>query len=310
MPPRTALGALALAATVLLGACTSQEDGATGTTQQGQPLYGVADRVLDLRDDSRPTDPTRDSAGSDATAGRELPTHLFWPADGDGPFPVVVFSHGFGATPEAYRDLLESWAAAGFVVAAPTFPLTSQGSALVEAGVLDQPADVSFVLTRVLALAGSDDDLAGRIDAAHVAVAGHSAGAITTLGVLDTCCHDPRVTAAVVLAGSLEGLDATAATPGVPTLFVHGTADDVLPLAGGLAAYAAAPAAKAFVELPGGTHSAPFDDASDPYSAAVRAVSTDFLRWTLTGDATALADLRTDAARPGVTELADDQLTR
>ncbi|MCW2677051.1 MAG: chlorophyllase [Modestobacter sp.] len=310
MPLRNALGAITLVAALLMGssACTSAStDGdATGTAQQP---HAVTDRVLDLRDDSRSTDPTPESAGSDATAGRALPTHLFYPADGAGPFPVVVFSHGFGSTPEAYRDLLESWAAAGFVVAAPTFPLTSRGSALVRADVLDQPADVSFVLTQVLALGTAPGDLAGRIDTTHVAVAGHSAGAMTTLGVLGTCCRDSRVTAAVVLSGTLQAFGPTIAAPGVPTLFVHGTADDVLPLADGQAAYAAAPAARAFVELPGGTHSSPYDDRSDPHAAAVRTLTTDFLRWTLDGDAQALTALRTDARQPGVTELAEDRLT-
>jgi predicted dienelactone hydrolase len=308
MPLRNALGAITLVVALLLAgsACSSTNDTASGSVQQP---HAVTDRVLDLSDDSRSTDPTPASAGSDATPGRALPTHLFYPADGDGPFPVVVFSHGFSSTPESYWALLESWAAAGFVVAAPTFPLTSRGSALVRADVLDQPADVSFVLTQVLALGSAAGDLAGRIDTAHVAVAGHSAGAMTSLGVLGTCCRDPRVTAAVVLSGTLAAFGPTIATPGVPTLFVHGTADDVLPLADGQAAYAAAPAAKAFVELPGGTHSAPYDDGADPHAAAVRALTTDFLRWTLDGDAQALTALRTDARQPGVTELTNDHLT-
>lgn len=265
--------------------------------------------MLDLHDDSRATDPTPQSAGEDAVAGRDLPTHLFYPAEGTGPFPVVVFSHGMGSSPESYWDLLESWAGAGFVVAAPTFPLTHRGSALVRDDVLQQPADVSFVLGQVLALDSGDGDLAGRIDTAHVAVAGHSAGAITTLGLLDSCCRDPRITAAVVLSGSLTGFGATATDPGVPALFVHGTADTVLPLADGQAAYAAAPGPKAFVELPGGTHSAPYDAAADPHAAAVRTVTTDFLRWTLTSASGGLPALRADADQPGTAELTADHLT-
>jgi predicted dienelactone hydrolase len=300
-------GAVAFATVLGTSACTSSS-AADAAPPAAQPSAGVTDRVLDLRDDSRSTDPTPESAGSDATPGRALPTHLFYPADGDGPFPVVVFSHGFGSTPESYWELLESWAAAGLVVAAPAFPLTSRNSAQVVTDVYSQPADVSFVLSQVLALNGHDPDLAGRIDTGHVAVAGHSAGAVTTLGLLDTCCRDARVTAAVVLAGTLQGFGPAAATPGVPTLFVHGTADETIPLAEGLAAYAAAPGAKALVELPGGTHSAPYDTPADPHAAAVRAVTADFLTWALTGDPAALAHLRGDARDPGVAELTGDQL--
>lgn len=303
-----ATAALLALLTACGGADGDADDASTSSSTAGGAVE-VTTRDLDLNDRSRVTDPTPESAGSDAVAGRRLPTTLWYPASGSGPFPVIVFSHGFASSPGAYWHLMEAWAAAGFVVAAPTFPLTNRESALVDIDVTNQPADVSFVLTAVLALGQSDDDLAGRIDSARVAVAGHSAGAITTLGLLDTCCRDTRITAAVVLASALELFGPTAATPGVPTLFVHGTADDVLPLAGGQAAYAAAPAAKAFVQLPGGTHSAPYDDPSDPHAAAVRTVTTDFLRWALDGDGTALADLRTDADQPGVAQLADDQLT-
>ena len=310
LPHHRPLRARLLLAPVLLSLLTVSACSGTATvspTGGGAPVE-VSTRQLELRDASRVTDPTPQSPGSDAVAGRELPTTLWYPTTGDGPFPVVVFSHGFSSSPGAYYELMEEWAAAGLVVAAPAFPLTSEGSALVEEDVLTQPADVSFVLDQVLALADADDDLAGRIDSSRVAVAGHSLGAITTLGLLDSCCRDPRVTAAVVLSGGLEAFGPTAVAPGVPTLFVHGTADDVLPLAGGQDAYAAAPGPKAFVELPGGTHSAPYDDPDDPYAATVAAVTTDFLRWTLDGDPQALADLRSDADSAGRAELAADDL--
>jgi hypothetical protein len=61
----------------------------------------------------------------------------------------------------------------------------------VAADVLNQPGDVAFVLTQVHALDHTaGDELSGRIDTGHVAAAGHSAGAITTIGLLDNCCAD------------------------------------------------------------------------------------------------------------------------
>jgi len=280
--------------------------GADGTAAEPAVTYEVASRELPLRDPGRATDPTPGSAGDDAAAGRDLPTTVWAPRTGEGPFPVVVFSHGLLSEPSAYEELLAGWAAAGLVVAAPAYPLTRLGSDGVFADVPNQPADVSFVLDEVLALGTTDGDpLAGRVDPSRVAVAGHSAGAITSLGLLSSCCRDERVTAAVVLAGSARVFDGDFADPGVPTLFVHGSRDDVLPLAEGTSVAAAAPGPTAFLELADADHSAPYDDAGSPWFATVAGATTAFLRWALADDAAALDELR--AVGDG---LATDELPR
>ena len=276
--------------------------------------HEVSSRVLPLSDPSRST-PT---AGGGERAGRALPTTLFYPTDGAGPFPVVLFSHGFSSTPEAYTALLSTWASAGFVVAAPRFPGTVDGSAESLDDVVQQPADVSFVLTAVLALdTSSSDPLAGRIDTTSVAATGHSAGAVTTVGLRSTCCADDRIDAEIVLAGtpasfllpnSAVARDSRFTTAAVPSLFVHGDADPTLPIDQDAAVYSAAPGPKAFVSLDGGTHSAPYDQEDDPDAAAVRAATTDFLRWALSGEAAALPRLRSDVAASGTAQLRDDQL--
>ncbi|WP_170149108.1 alpha/beta hydrolase family protein [Geodermatophilus normandii] len=270
----------------------------------------MSTRVLDLSDPSRSTDPTPEQRGLDARPGRDLPTTLWYPRTGEGPFPLVVFSHGTDASPEGYEELLEAWAAAGFVVAAPTFPLTSAGTAVIEEDIANQPADVSFVLTEVLALGTTDGDpLERRIDRRHVAAAGHSAGAATTSALLFSCCLDERVTAEVVLAGGTGGYPTDFADVDVPTLYVHGTDDEGMSIDDARALYEAQPGRKAFVELPGGSHTDPYSRTSDPYAAAVRAVTTDFLRWTLDGDRAALAEFVIDAGRPGVAELRQNALS-
>ncbi|MFD0788698.1 alpha/beta hydrolase family protein, partial [Micromonospora azadirachtae] len=125
---------------------------------------------------------------------RPLPVTVWYPAAGppgdepepeaaaaDGRFPVVMFSHGLGGRPDDYEALLTRWAAAGFVVAAPTFPHTSRGADGNVLDVLNQPADVSYALTQVLALNGrAGDQLRGRLAIDRVAAAGHSAGGVTT----------------------------------------------------------------------------------------------------------------------------------
>ncbi len=154
------------------------------------------------------------------------------PAAG-GPFGLIVFGHGFAVTPAIYSSLLQSWARAGFVVAAPVFPLASAGApgGPDENDVLNQPGDMSFVITSLLADSASGaagDPLAGLIDPSRIAVAGHSDGAETALAVAYSRRYrDPRVRASIVMSGAMMsgigGYSYPAGSP--PLLAIQGTAD-------------------------------------------------------------------------------------
>jgi hypothetical protein len=125
---------------------------------------------------------------------------------------VVVFSHGLRGTPEDYRALLSLWAADGFVVIAPAYPLTNRDAQeIVPADLVNQPADASFVLTQVL-----NDPFFRFADPAHIAAAGHSEGALTTYGLFTSCCRDPRLSAGIVMAGDMVGHPTSAATTPTP----------------------------------------------------------------------------------------------
>lgn len=52
---------------------------------------------------------------TDAARGRELPLRIRWPA-GDGPCPLVVFSHGLGGNLQAGTLWAQAWQAAGMAV--------------------------------------------------------------------------------------------------------------------------------------------------------------------------------------------------
>jgi dienelactone hydrolase len=214
---------------------------------------------------------------------RPLPTTVWFPDDGPGPFPVIVFSHGLTARPGDYAGILTRWARAGFVVAAPAYPHTSAGVADFDViDLLNQPADASAVLTGVLALDGkAGDPLAGRLDGDHVAAAGHSGGGITTLGLLSGT-RDERLDAAVVLAGRQVLPGAFTGTP-IPVLFVHGKLDRTVRYADGLAAFRAVPWPKALLTLPTAGHVVTSGKEFDLVADA----TTDFWRWSLYGDATA-----------------------
>ncbi|TDC69838.1 chlorophyllase [Micromonospora sp. KC606] len=250
---------------------------------------------------------------------RPLPVTVWYPARGGagdaprrgataatGRFPVVVFSHGLGGRPADYAALLTRWTAAGFVVAAPTFPHTSRGTDTNVLDVLNQPADVSYVLDQVLALdTKAGDPLRGRLATDRVAAAGHSAGGVTTIGLF-TAGRDARLDAGVVFAGTALGVGTAFAGAAAPQLFVHGEADEVVQYAAGKAVYDAVPWPKAMLSLPDGDHGRAL--LSD--GAALRVVSdttVDFLRWTLYGDEKARARIPGDAARGGIATL-DDRL--
>ncbi|RUL93455.1 chlorophyllase [Verrucosispora sp. FIM060022] len=246
---------------------------------------------------------------------RPLPITVWYPAAGraggkptesaraaDGRFPVVMFSHGLGGQPKDYQALLTRWAAAGFVVAAPMFPHTSGSGQPNVLDVLNQPADVSYALSQVLALDARDGDvLRGRLATDRVAAAGHSAGGVTTIGLFTTG-RDERLTAGIVFAGTALGVGTAFAGAAAPQLFVHGEADEVVEYAAGKAVYDKVPWPKAMLSLPNGDHGR----ALLGNSTSLRVVAdttTEFLRWTLYGDADAKERIASAAARDDVATL-------
>jgi dienelactone hydrolase len=194
------------------------------STASATATYRVGRRQVEFTDQSRVTDPNPGQPGN-KTQGRTLPTTIWYPAaPARGPFPVILFSHGLLGLPADYQAIATRWASAGFVVVAPTYPLTSRASPHVQPlDVPNQPADASFVLTSVLRLAERPSDpLHGMLDSSRIAAAGHSAGAITTVGLFTTCCRDARILAGIVLAGNSLGFTNHFAGRPVPMLFEHG----------------------------------------------------------------------------------------
>src|SRR5581483_4684895 len=51
----------------------------------------------------------------DAKRHRDVPVKIYYPKTGDGPFPVIVFSHGLGGSREGYEYLGNYWASHGYV---------------------------------------------------------------------------------------------------------------------------------------------------------------------------------------------------
>ena len=262
----------------------------TSAAASGVQSHGVSELTETFVDTSRPTPPNHSFPGAPS---RTLVTTILYPSDRNGaPYPMIEFSPGTGTTPQTYMALLQHWAAAGFVVASPTFPLSSTAApGGVDVGdVVNQPADASFVINSVLHVSASTNGpLAGMVNPKEIGAAGHSLGAITTIGLVgNTCCRDPQVKAAVVMAGTTEGYPnghyEVAKAP--PLMVVSGTDDAVVPYNGALAIFNEAKGPKAMLTIRGGDHqsAAGFSPTSQ---ASVYNATTDFFDAYLRGDATA-----------------------
>jgi dienelactone hydrolase len=203
------------------------------------------------------------------------------PASSDGPYPLIVFGHGFAVTPRPYARLLQSWARAGYVVAAPVFPLGSAGApgGPDEADVINQPSDVSFVISSMLALSlPGAGPLANLVDPTQVAVAGHSDGAETALAVAySRRFRDRRVGAAVILSGAeMGGVGGYSFTNGPPLLAAQGTDDTFNDPKYTLAYFKRARRPKFLLRLIGAGHLPPYSY-QQPQLAVVERVTIAFL---------------------------------
>jgi fermentation-respiration switch protein FrsA (DUF1100 family) len=275
--------------------------------------FTVGYRDVTFVDERRPTP---DNGSYPGAPSRTLPTRIWYPTDatagGDviagapvatGPFPLVVFSHGFGTNALVYAGAAEEIASHGYVVAVPTYPLTNNeapgGRNTLD--VVNQPGDVSFVIDQVIAA----DEIGDIVDAERLGVAGHSLGAVTSLAVaLNDCCLDDRIDAAVSWAGltrSLDGSDPFAAA--VPVLLIHGTDDGVIPYENSAEAYADAAPPKFFVTIRNGDHYDAYLDGANAQAPVAQNATIDFFDRYLKGDAAALARLARDTRVSGVATL-------
>ena len=141
--------------------------------------------------------------------GTDLQVRVSAPVSGTA-LPVIVFSHGFGQSLDAYAPLADHWAANGFVVVQPTH-LDSRTLGLPA----DDPrtpgiwririADLVRVLDELGTLEAAVPGLTGRVDRDRITVAGHSWGAQTASALLGSRAlgedfTDPRATNGVLLA--------------------------------------------------------------------------------------------------------------
>lgn len=267
--------------------------------------YAVAERLFVLVDRSRVR----------AAGVRVLPTLVRYPvipasaaAGGRlarGLFPLVVFAPGYLQCQNSYNSLLNAWTSAGYVVAAVQFPRTHCNmSNPHEPDLVNQPGDVSYVLSQMLQISGQAHGvLSGLVNPDDIAVAGHSDGGDTVVAVAgNTCCLDHRVKAAVILAGAespwpLRGSWFPDGTP--PILFVQGDADNINPPWASQQMYRADTTGPRFyLDLFGAGHLPPYETRRPPEPLVAR-VTTAFLDRYVAGEAPAGAVMMQQGNVPG-----------
>lgn len=170
------------------------------------------------------------------------------PASPEGPFPIVLFSHGYGSYykfTSLHNAHLASW---GFVVASVDHPTRSIEGLFSGGGEYDGQSDIDELLAAIDLLESQNTQegslLEGAVDTEQVATEGHSAGG-RAAGV---AAYDPRVdtwigqapsapveSSAYQEAGGAEEFDlaaymAEAEPPDKPSMIIAADDDIAIPL--------------------------------------------------------------------------------
>ena len=223
--------------------------------------YSVRSEPINLRDESRMTQANKEVP---AKAGRELAGLVIFPdvaTQPQQPFPLVIYSHGFSSSHKGGEYLGQYLAGLGFVVAMVDFPLTNmyaEGGPFVK-DVVNQPADVSFLIDTLLERSGRQGDvLSGLIDPERIGAMGVSLGGFTsTLLAYHPTMRDPRIDAAISIAGpSSLFTERFFLSRSVPFMMIGGTYDVLVPYETNAAPIQAKSPDAWLLSIEGGAHTA------------------------------------------------------
>ena len=250
-----ALFAVALGIAWIRTAPEALPEGSESAARLAPGPHPVGTVEFEWVDASRPTAANGDYPGSPE---RSFQVALWYPEGARGEHPLAVYSHGFVSSRHGGTYLAKHLASHGYVVVSADYPLTHMqapgGPDLHD--VVNQPADVSFLIDQVLALEQADRAFEGEIDADRIGVFGLSLGGITTtLVAFHPEWRDPRVAAAISIAGpgdefGPQFFDHVA----VPFLMIAGTADSLVDYERNALPIPDRTHAGGLVSIAGGTH--------------------------------------------------------
>jgi len=284
------------------GGCAGRDQSAA-TVVDGSVAGDVTRTVFTFVDRERRADPDDPDADADARSCRALRTTVAVPTGATARLPLILVVHGRDGDPVRLAPLVDTWVRAGYIVAAPQFLVTEKdgNDKPTGAAVRRQSADARFVLDQLLL---QNDDPASRlyglIDPQRIGAAGMSLGGMTVYGLVsNTCCRDPRITAAVQLAAVRRDFDAGQyVTQRVPVMLIQGDADNGYH--NSVTAYSRLATPKWFITLHGSTHSPPFEVPRGPEAVLVDEATADFWELYLGGRPSAeqqIVDVVTSSGR-------------
>lgn len=191
----------------------------------------------------------------------EIDAHVGAEPAADGPYPLVLFSHGFAGYPEQSASLVTHLASWGFVVVAPDHVERSLSGLLGTASQgVEERADSDVLMASLdLALADGERDgspLAGLLDEEQVAVVGHSAGAgasYVTAGSEDRI--DTFIAYSIGSGRSADGEEAPERpVPQMPGMVMIGMDDETIPASASQEVFAGMAEPKVQVEIADAGH--------------------------------------------------------
>jgi predicted dienelactone hydrolase len=214
-----------------------------------------------------PPSPARDVAIAkldwhDSNRDRDVPVKIYYPKDGAGPFPVVIFSHGLGGSRDGYEYLGRHWAGCGYVSVHAQHigsddsvwkdvPVAERAKSLQRgasnlANALNRPPDGVFAIDQLEKLNADETcPLKGRLDLKSIGFAGHSFGGYTTLALAGETFilplgktkryDEPRIKAAIQMSAPAPAnrreMDKAFGSITIPVMHMTGTKDflEILP---------------------------------------------------------------------------------
>ncbi len=237
---------------------TSPKRPAEGTASRAwlderQFLVGQVDLIL--VDESRPTGENRGVPGKPE---RTFPLTVWYPRDVGGRLPLIIHSHGILSNRTELEFAAMHLAGLGYIVAAPDYPLTS-GSTEGDANgmdVVNQPADISFLIDSLLEWPDDDRPFAAEPDPDRIGLSGYSLGGLTSyLATYHPRWRDPRVRATAAIAGPSAGFTTQFfSNSDAQLLSIAGTADALIEYAGNGATMLERAPHSSLLVIDGGSH--------------------------------------------------------
>lgn len=262
------------------------------------------------------------------------------PLASSGPFPLLVFSHGYGGSGIGYVFLAEALAARGWIVAAPdhndrdsavrirTGPVPEfnrvrflrHATEISRSGPADREAyayrwdEQKLVLDRMV----EDETFGSLIDPRRIAVGGHSFGGFTALGLCGTIesRRDERIQAVLIFSSGAAGYlfrEEELAAVRMPSMLFLGEAERETPRGDRMMAeiaetvFGCLPKPKYFLEIEGANHLSFNNNVTDRPSLGTEESFDVILRYSI---AFLERHVRDRAEAEGVLEARDRRLTQ